>query len=377
MGSIFAEASGPSHSVPALVAAQRTLGADARLWTVERNAEWRRDPSYHRTFPVDASSRLGLNPAQASAALNRALRKIAAPGIVFHSHGLWLMPNVVPARFVRHGGVVFALSPRGMLAPAAMSYSQNKKRVFWRCYQHRALKRAAFLHATAESELDEIRAAGLSNPVAVIRNGVSIPEASTGRSNSPIGQTILSLGRLHPKKNLEALVRAWSRVESDFPTWSLRIVGPDEGGYAGQIGRLVNSLGLRRVRVEAPLYGDAKLAAYREASLFVLPSLNENFAMTVAEALAAGTPAVVTRGAPWAELDAKGCGWWIGGDEDALEGGLRSAMGVPPDELAAMGARGRAWMEKDFGWNAVAQKMVEVYRWSLGQGDRPEWVKLV
>ena len=67
----------------------------------------------------------------------------------------------------------------------------------------------------------------------------------------------------------------------------------------------------RRVSVEKSVAGDAKIAAYQQADLFVLPTLNENFAITVAEALAAGTPVIATKGAPWRALQSEGCGWWI------------------------------------------------------------------
>ena len=96
------------------------------------------------------------------------------------------------------------------------------------------------------------------------------------------------------------------------------------------------------------LYGEAKVRAYRAASAFVLPTHSENFGMTVAEALAAGTPAIVTTGAPWEGLEQQGAGWWIQIGVDPLVACLTEVMALPPPRLSAMGQAGRAWMARDF-----------------------------
>ncbi len=107
----------------------------------------------------------------------------------------------------------------------------------------------------------------------------------------------------------------------------------------------------------------------------MLPTRNENFAMTVAESLAAATPVICTKGAPWAGLAANGCGWWIDHGSEALAAALDQAMTLPPDRLRAMGERGRAWMQRDFAWDGVAVRMAAVYRWLARGGDRPAFVR--
>jgi glycosyltransferase involved in cell wall biosynthesis len=122
------------------------------------------------------------------------------------------------------------------------------------------------------------------------------------------------------------------------------------------------------------LYGAAKLAAYRAASLYVLPTHSENFGMTVAEALAAGTPAVVTRGAPWPGLVPERAGWWVDANVAALTACLREALACPDETLAQMGRNGRAWMERDFSWSTIGREMSAVYRWLNGRGEKPSCV---
>ena len=131
------------------------------------------------------------------------------------------------------------------------------------------------------------------------------------RREDAADRVVLSLGRIHPKKGLDRLVRAWAKVEAAHPDWRLRIVGPAELGHDAELRALAASLNLSRVSIEPAIYGEEKYTAFREADIFVLPTLNENFAMTVAESLAAGTPVISTKGAPWAGLEVERCGWWI------------------------------------------------------------------
>lgn len=316
---------------------------------------------------------------RASPKLKRALTTDASAGTILHTHGLWLMPNVYPAWVKKRsrGLVTLVHSPRGMLGHAALKISVWKKRPFWWLMQHSALEAADCLHATALSEYEEIRAAGLRNPVAIIPNGVDLPDFSDFPRRCTSERTVLSLGRIHPKKGLDRLVRAWAQVEQDCPSWHLRVVGPAELQHDKELLAIARSLGLQRVSIEGPIYGaEEKLAAYRSADLFVLPTLNENFAMTVAEALAAEVPVISTKGAPWADLESERCGWWIDHGVEPLAAALRTAMSLSSQERRSMGGRGRAWMERDFGWDSIAQDMLEVYRWLKVGGASPATVRL-
>ncbi len=368
---------GPSHSVGALAAALAARGSRTELHTVRG---WRdrgvvADPvgvtltAHRQDFP-----RAPLLGAMClSGELEEALRRRTAD--ILHGHGLWLMPNVYPSWAARHGRARVVISPRGMLSAEALAFSRLRKRVFWRVFQARALVEAACLHATSAAERDDIRAAGLANPVAVIPNGVELPPATEGaHPESP--RKILSLGRVHPKKGLDVLLRAWAGVEADHPDWRLRIVGPAELGHDKELKALGDALGLRRVSIEGPAYGPARLAAYRDADLFVLPTRSENFAMTVAEALAAGVPVISSKGAPWAGLEVEGCGWWIDHGPEPLAATLRAALDRPRESLRTMGGRGRAWMARDFSWDRIAGDMLAVYAWLAGGAERPATISL-
>jgi glycosyltransferase involved in cell wall biosynthesis len=261
-----------------------------------------------------------------------------------------------------------------MLGDAALRFSRVKKMLFWRLMQGPAVRCAACFHATSDQEYEDIRAYGLTQPVAIIPNGVDLPETHSEVATGATDRVVLSLGRIHPKKGLDRLVRAWAKVEAAHPGWRLRIVGPPELGHDSELIALVATLELSRVSIEPAIYGEEKYTALRQADVFVLPTLHENFAMTVAESLAAGTPAISTKGAPWRRLEAERCGWWIDHGIEPLAAALSGAMVLPRAELNAMGARGRDWVARDFGWDAIASRMTAVYGWLAGKAATPDWV---
>jgi glycosyltransferase involved in cell wall biosynthesis len=238
--------------------------------------------------------------------------------------------------------------------------------------QRQAVSAAVCFHATSEQEYQEIRAFGLRQPVAIIPNGIDIP---TPREKSANQRTVLSLGRIHPKKGLDILLRAWAMLERDWPDWQLRIVGPSEAGHDAFLKSLSRELRLSRVSIEGAVYGAAKNEIYNATTVFVLPTLNDNFAITVAEALAAGIPVIATRGAPWSGLVEERCGWWIEHGVEPLAVALADAMARPADELSVMGARGRAWMARDYSWSRAGRDVVELYSWLTGAAAVPGFVR--
>ena len=371
------EASGPSYSVMRLCQSLIALNHDVRLAALDW-APLSEQPPCLSTFPLGIGPRgLGRSPA-----MYRWLRHQCSSGQVdvVHNHGMWQMNAIYPAWAVRETGVRLLYSPRGAFSPWAMKHGSIAKRVFWPLLQHKALKKADCLHATAEAEYQDIRRLGFHQPVAIVPNGVDIrPVLGSTQSGK---RTLLFLGRIHVVKGLDLLLTAWKSVQDQFLDWQLRIAGSDDGyhgssGYLDQLVRQASDLGLQRVDFIGPLYGDDKFQAYHDADLYVLPSFSENFAVTVAEALSMATPAIVSKGAPWSGLNEHRAGWWIESGAAPLAQCLMEAMSLSPTQLAVMGRRGREWMERDFSWHGIGTKMAETYRWLCDQSlPVPPWVRL-
>ena len=368
-------AAGTSYSVPALADAIQSQGAIATLTSLGSEQAKQLKEASHRPFEQSYKWVPGANKLGFSNDMRQFLSEQKFD--IIHTHGLWTMPNVYPAKFAMRHGSIFVLSPRGMLGEDALQFSKLKKKMFWVTQQKRAVRSVACFHATAESEVCDIRNFGLEAPVAVIPNGIDLPELSLIENNVDSAPYLLSLGRIHPKKGLDRLIAAWARVSPDYPTWRLKIVGPDECGHAQQLSSQAHTLGVSAsVSIEAPVFGREKNFLMRHAKAFVLPTLHENFALTVAESLSLETPVISTKGAPWSGLIDERCGWWIEHGGDSLSSALRDAMSTPETELKLMGERGRAWMRRDFSWDAIGAKMLATYAWLKEVADKPSWVAL-
>jgi glycosyltransferase involved in cell wall biosynthesis len=225
-------------------------------------------------------------------------------------------------------------------------------------------------------EADHLRALGLTAPIAVVPNGVPLPDTWKQRAPSN-GQPrqALFLSRIHPKKGLLNLMDAWAAVRPSG--WRLVVAGPDEQGHRAEVERRARAQGVAAdVTFTGPVDDDAKWALYRASDLFVLPTFSENFGVVVAEALACGVPALTTTGAPWRVLAAARCGWWVAPEVAALTDALRDATARSDAERLAMGQRGRALVEARFSWNQVAADLHAAYRWLLGESRLPACVRL-
>ncbi len=191
----------------------------------------------------------------------------------------------------------------------------------------------------------------------VIPNGVDQSGTSPSREWQPGGRTrLLYLGRLHPIKGIENLLRAMTKLEANV---TLAICGEGEPTYSRFLMNLADSLMLgTRVNFMGAVEGEAKDIRFREADVCVVPSYSENFGMVVAEALMQGVPVIAGKGTPWKKLEAVGAGLWVDNDPDNLSNAISLISHMP---LAEMGNKGQGWMAKDFGWSLIAEKMAHIY----------------
>jgi glycosyltransferase involved in cell wall biosynthesis len=181
------------------------------------------------------------------------------------------------------------------------------KQMYRDLFGDRLVQRSRKVIATSQQEASELVEEGISEgQVFIRRNGIEVPRSlpEPGRFRqqwgiAPEAKLILFLGRLVSKKSPDLLLEAyarWRKASGKDTTSTVVLAGPEEGdGYVGKIKTLSQHLGLgENVLFTGPLYDDAKWAAYRDADIFVLPSQHENFGNTAAEAIACGTPVIIT-----------------------------------------------------------------------------------
>jgi len=260
------------------------------------------------------------------------------------------------------------VSAHGMLMPASMSYKPGRKALARRLFQDRVLRAAAVLHATSGDEATAYDDLGFGGRVERIPLGLD-PVARPDVARDGPSRWVLFLGRLHHQKGLDWLIAAWARLESDFPEWTLSIVGPPDESFAGEMDALLQVAEGRRVAFIDAIYGEDKYRYIAASDLFVMPSRSENFGLAAAEALMMEVPVIATKGTPWSGLAAADAGWWIEPGAAALETALRGAMNLPRTELRRMGQNGRRWIETDFSWRVIGKQWQAVYEGLVAAGS--------
>jgi len=220
---------------------------------------------------------------------------------IIHVYGLYDTLGPVVARYCRHLGIPYFVEPLGMTRPIDRGFLLKK---VWSRLTNCYLSDACRIIATSELERGELLAEGFSRDQLLLRyNGIDLeefrqlPPPGAFRKKAGLREDerfILFLGRLIPRKGADLLIEALPQICSDKAR--LVIAGPEgEVGYLAFLRAKAQALRVQhRVLFAGPLYGEDKKAALADASVFALPSRYENFGNAAAEAIACGTPALVS-----------------------------------------------------------------------------------
>ena len=351
-------------------------------YTKEDRSKWH--PIMPKSIRVKGPAALGYSP--------DLLPALDPKADLLYAATLWKYPSWAALKWAERTGKPLIVAPHGSLDPWALRNAAWKKRVASALFKDRQLRKATCLRALTESEAESFRKYGLKNPIAVIPNGVNLPDLSesmTEVKKSKANRTLLFLGRIHPKKGLVNLLRAFKKTLGARPSgdvsagWQLIIAGWDQGGHERELKSLCDELGLSwsdrlaesrppdfgihpSVLFFGPAFGDEKKALLGTADAFVLPSLSEGLPMSVLEAWAHGLPVVMTPECNLQEGFATEAAIRIDAAVEPLARGLDSLFSMGSGDLQSMGLRGYEIVKDRFTWQGVARRMREVYDWVLG-----------
>jgi glycosyltransferase involved in cell wall biosynthesis len=294
---------------------------------------------------------------------------------VVHIFGLYDFLGPVTAAACRRNAIPYVVEPIGMFVPIVRNFLL--KRMYHLTLGQGMLRGSRKIIATSPQEVAELSSSGLSTEKIVVRrNGVEkagvLPERGKFRAALGIRENfkvILYLGRLSQKKSPDMLLQAFAlcKVRGDAQV-CLVFAGPDEGGMENKLRQMAGELGIiSNVHVRGAIFGEQKWSAYRDADVFVLPSQNENFGNTAAEAVAAGTPAVVTAKCGIAPLLADVAGLVVEHNAAAIARALERVLWEPGlhEKLSAGCRRVAAQLD----WDEPAREMERLYE-QLANGEK-------
>lgn len=291
-------------------------------------------------------------------------------------NGIWQYHSFAVSQVLRDGRTPYVVYTHGMLDPwfkRRYPLKHLKKMLYWPWGEYRVLKEASAVLFTCEEE--RVLARQSFRPYRC--NEVVVKYGTAGSQGDPQAELeafyekypqlrgkrlALFMGRLHEKKGCDLLLQAFAKVLAADEGWQLVMCGPDQVGWQAKLAAMAERLKIAgRITWAGMVSGDLKWGAVRAAEVFVLPSHQENFGIVVAEALACGTPALISDKVNiWREVQRHGAGI-VGADNlDGTCAMLTTWLQMSSEEKTEMRRRARACYVEEFEILKASRTLVRV-----------------
>lgn len=297
---------------------------------------------------------------------------------IYHTNGMWMHINHSTCEIARQKGKPYIITPHGMLYPESLARSAWKKWPMRKIWVDRDIRDADCIHATCNKEMENLRLLGYKGPIAVIGNPVAVPDYTEELFNNRIYNSALSnniafLGRLHPRKKVENILRGVAK--STNPNLKVYIMGEGDSGYKDFLKQEASRFGIAdRVHFLGFVNGRKKFETLAKMDALFVPSDFENFGMIIPEALIVGTPVMASLGTPWETLNTERCGWWRDNSPESIAAIINQLYRLSNEERNAMGKRGRDYILRTFAADKVATQILSLYKWIIGEATKPDYV---
>lgn len=300
---------------------------------------------------------------------------------LLHVHGIWSLSIHRLLTKARSNSIPYVISIRGMLEPWSLNQKRLKKKLALWLYQYKDLQNANALHVTSDEECNSVRRLDLKNSIINIPNGIDESEypEEVDLINKYHSKKILFLSRLHKKKGIEILLKAFCKIATETKKdWTIEIIGTGDKGYLKELKSLSSNLELdSQIAFRGSLYGEEKIHALSNSTLFILPSYSENFGIAIAEALAAHTPVITTHGTPWQDLVEYQAGEWVDLSVDNVLNALTKLMTVDFPTYIYLSKNARKLVLAKYTFSDQSHKMKDAYKWLLGTSSQvPKFIIL-
>lgn len=372
---------GPTQSVHLLNAALVRKGIDVSVYTTTAGLESTADTPVGRWTSIDGVKVIyfnyyGYEHYTFSPELFRSLLKDAHTYDLFHITAVWNFPVFAASMSALIKKKPYLISTRGVLCEEALQLrSRFKKLILYNMLAKHYLNRASGLHFTSEDEKEKVPPyLGLTAPAYIVPNGIDITEFTTLPQRGIFTakypklkdkRFILFLGRINKVKGLDILIDAFAMLQDK--DLFLVLAGPDNEGYGKILRDKLQNLGLLdKVIMPGSLKGEDKLSAYVDAAVFVLPSYSESFGMSVVEAMACGTPCVVSdKVGIHTEIARHNAGKIVSTTSQSIYNGIDEVL-RDTNLAKALASNGKALVKEQWDVAEAANKMINIYNILIG-----------
>ncbi len=293
---------------------------------------------------------------------------------IIHIHSLWLYLSVLASKAQKIKNARKIISVHGMLDKWALENGRMKKRLILKLFEQKNLNTANCIHALCEQEYQDIRKITSKIPIAIIPNGINLPQPQKHKTKKDT-KVLLFIGRIHPKKGLENLIHAWSKVES--PNWRLVITGPNENKHLEDLKILAKKLHVNtRIDFTGPKFGEDKEQLLESSDAFILPSFSEGLPMSVLEAWSYKLPILMTPECNLPDGYESNAALKIETTPESIAEGLKHLFSLSNSQLEEIGNNGFKLVKEKYTWESVARQMIQLYDWVSGKTVKPDFVRL-
>ena len=329
------------------------FGVQSELWYTDSNNKVLHIPVISH-FLKDISSR-GIDVAIRDKGLDNKKDIIV-------SHGCWRIPSKLGRSFADKG-FVWIYTPHGMLEPWSLMQKWLKKSIYFKLYEKNYAKHASVIRAVSSTEQTNLKRLFPSSVIRVIPNG--IPFIYDQRSERNIGQmSFLFMGRLHKKKGIVPLVKAWIRSTLNAnKRFHLYIAGPDNGEL-NQICQLLDhdSRSESNISYIGTLNEEGKRNYFKKCDFFILPSYSEGFSTAVIEAMGAGLIPLISEGCNFPEAFEEGLAYLVEPEERHIQQTLEEIITLDSGIIRDKQRLVKEWTGLNFKMEIIARKQFQLYR---------------
>lgn len=290
---------------------------------------------------------------------------------LIHITAIWNFPVFAGSFISRKFKIPYIISPIGTLDPDVFKRkSYVLKKIYYNLISKKNLEKASLIHYTTEYEKERTeKYFKIKNKGIVVPRGIEL-EKFKNQDDSIFNRFsflknkkyILFLSRINWKKGLDILIPAFYKISKEFKNIYLLIAGPDNEGYGNKIKKLIKDYGIEnKIIFTGPLYGNEKISVFKNAEIFVLPSYSENFGLAAVEAMASGTPIIISNKVGiYKEIKRYKAGIVVETNIESLYNGIKILL-KNNNLKKEISENAKKIVKNEYDIEKVADKMIEVY----------------